>query len=42
VGEHSVLDGCDIHDSLIGDHVAVRGLTGTASVGDHTVIDALD
>ena len=42
VGEHSVLEGCDVHDALIGDHVTARGLTGTASLGDHTVIDALD
>jgi glucose-1-phosphate thymidylyltransferase len=42
VGEHSALEGCDIHDSLIGDHVAISGLAGAASVGDHTVIEALD
>jgi glucose-1-phosphate thymidylyltransferase len=42
VGEHSTLAGCDIHDSLIGDHVVASGLTGSASVGDHSVIDALD
>jgi glucose-1-phosphate thymidylyltransferase len=42
VGEHSALEGCAIHDSLIGDHVAISGLAGAASVGDHTVIEALD
>jgi glucose-1-phosphate thymidylyltransferase len=42
VGENSVLERCDVHDSLIGDHVVASGLTGTASVGDHTVIDALN
>lgn len=42
VGESSVLEGCEVHDSLIGDHVVASGLTGTASVGDHTVIDALN
>ena len=42
VGKHSVLEGCDVHDALIGDHVTARGLTGTASLGDHTVIDTLD
>jgi glucose-1-phosphate thymidylyltransferase len=42
VGEHSVLEGCELHDSLIGDRVAARGLKGTASAGDHTVIDALE
>ncbi len=42
VGEHSVLEGCELHDSLIGDQVSARGLTGSVSVGDHTLIDALD
>lgn len=42
VGENSVLDGCELHDSLIGDQVTASGLSGTASLGDHTVIDALD
>jgi glucose-1-phosphate thymidylyltransferase len=42
VGEHSALEGCAIHDSLIGDHVTISGLAGAASVGDHTVIEALD
>jgi len=41
VGEHSTLEGCVLHDSLVGDHVTARGLRGTASVGDHSVIDAL-
>lgn len=42
VGEHSSLEECALHDSLVGDHVTARGLTGTVSVGDHSVIDALD
>ncbi|NNK48359.1 MAG: NTP transferase domain-containing protein [Gemmatimonadetes bacterium] len=42
VGENSVLDGCELHESLIGDQVTATGLSGTASLGDHTVIDALD
>jgi glucose-1-phosphate thymidylyltransferase len=42
VGEHTVLEGCDLHASLIGDHVRARGLLGTASLGDHTVVDSLD
>jgi len=42
VGERTVLVDCDLRHSLIGDHVAARGLTGSASVGDHSVIDAVD
>jgi glucose-1-phosphate thymidylyltransferase len=42
VGEHSVLEGCDLHDSLIGDQVSARGLKGMGSVGDHAVIDVLE
>jgi len=42
VGERTVLEDCDLRHSLIGDHVTARGLTGSASVGDHSVIDALD
>lgn len=40
VGEASVLEDCDLHDSLIGDHVRAVGLAGTASVGDHGAVDA--
>jgi glucose-1-phosphate thymidylyltransferase len=40
VGAGSSLVGCDLRDSLIGDHVTARNLSGTASLGDHTVIDA--
>lgn len=39
VGEGSVLENCDLHDSLIGDHVRAARLVGTASVGDHGLID---
>ena len=39
VGAGSVLEDCDLHDALIGDHVVARGLRGSASIGDHTVID---
>jgi glucose-1-phosphate thymidylyltransferase len=40
VGAGSTLVGCDLHDSLVGDHVEARGLAGSVSLGDHTVIDA--
>lgn len=40
VGAGSTLEACDLHDALVGDHVVARGLSGTASLGDHTVIDS--
>jgi glucose-1-phosphate thymidylyltransferase len=40
VGEKSEVDGCDLHDSLIGDNVKVRGVTGQVDVGDHSVVAA--
>lgn len=39
IGAGSTLTDCDLRDSLIGDHVSVRGVTGTVSLGDHTVVD---
>lgn len=38
VGEASEIDGCDLHDSLIGSHAVVRNVTGQVDVGDHTVV----
>jgi glucose-1-phosphate thymidylyltransferase len=38
VGADSVLEDCEIEQSLIGDHVRVSGLRGTASLGDHSEI----
>ena len=29
-----------LQDSLIGDHAIVRGVSGSANVGDHSVVDA--
>jgi len=40
VGAHTQLEGCDLTDSLVGDHVEARGLSGSASLGDHTVVSA--
>ena len=40
IGEKSVLEACDLEDSMIGDHVTARGLVGSASAGDHSRIDA--
>lgn len=38
IGADSVLEDCEIEQSLIGDHVRVSGLRGTASLGDHSEI----
>jgi glucose-1-phosphate thymidylyltransferase len=38
VGEASEIDGCDLHDSLIGSHAIVRNVTGKVDVGDHSVV----
>ena len=38
IGADSVLEDCEIEQSLIGDHVRARGLRGTASLGDHSEI----
>ncbi len=39
IGAESVLEDCELEQSLIGDHVRARGLRGTASLGDHSEID---
>lgn len=38
VGEASEIDGCDLHDSLIGSHAVVRNVSGQVDVGDHSVV----
>jgi glucose-1-phosphate thymidylyltransferase len=38
IGAGSLLEDCQIEQSLIGDHVQARGLRGTASLGDHSEI----
>jgi glucose-1-phosphate thymidylyltransferase len=40
VGAESVVEDCDLRDSLIGDHVTVRGVTGSVTLGDHTAVAA--
>jgi carbonic anhydrase/acetyltransferase-like protein (isoleucine patch superfamily) len=40
VGEKAVVEGCDLHDSLIGNEARVRGVTGQVDVGDHSVVEA--
>jgi glucose-1-phosphate thymidylyltransferase len=38
VGERSTLDGCDLHDSLVGSDARLSGVKGQVDAGDHTVI----
>lgn len=38
VGEKSEIDGCDLHDSLIGSSAVVRNVAGQVDVGDHSVV----
>ncbi|HEU0013742.1 MAG TPA: sugar phosphate nucleotidyltransferase [Longimicrobium sp.] len=38
VGEDSNVDACDLHDSLIGRDVKVKGVRGTVDLGDHCVV----
>ncbi|MDX1389590.1 MAG: sugar phosphate nucleotidyltransferase, partial [Acidobacteriota bacterium] len=38
VGEDSVIEECDLHDSLVGDHATLRGVRGAVNVGDHSEV----
>ncbi|CAN5769094.1 sugar phosphate nucleotidyltransferase [soil metagenome] len=38
VGQRSVIQGCELRDSLIGDEVKLSGVKGQVEVGDHSVI----
>lgn len=38
VGEESTVEKCDLHDSLIGNHVEVAGVKGQVDVGDHSKV----
>jgi glucose-1-phosphate thymidylyltransferase len=39
VGADAVIEGCDLHDSVIGDRVVLRGVTGSVSVAADSVIE---
>lgn len=39
VAEGSEIQGCDLHDSLIGSNAVVRGVHGQVDVGDHSVVE---
>ncbi len=38
MGENNMLDNCDLHDSIIGNNVTLRGVKGSVSVGDHSEV----
>jgi glucose-1-phosphate thymidylyltransferase len=38
VGENSVVEKADLHDSLVGNEVRVRGVRGEVDLGDHSVV----
>ena len=40
IGENTHLKRCDLHDSLVGDHAVLEGVTGRANIGDHGEIRA--
>lgn len=39
VGENAVIRDADLHDSLIGDSVRVKGVRGSVDLGDHSVVE---
>jgi glucose-1-phosphate thymidylyltransferase len=39
VGESCTIEDTRLHDSMIGDHVSVRGLKGAVSLGDHADVE---
>lgn len=38
VGESSMVEDCQLHDSLIGSHATVRGVRGQVDLGDNSVV----
>jgi glucose-1-phosphate thymidylyltransferase len=38
IGADTVIENAQIHDSLVGDHVVLRGVRGVVSVGDHSSV----
>jgi glucose-1-phosphate thymidylyltransferase len=39
VGGKSRLEGCDLHDSLVGSDAVLRNVRGRVDVGDHSVVE---
>ena len=40
VGEKVRLEGCDLHDSLVGNEAVLRNVSGQVDIGDHSVVEA--
>ena len=39
VGEQAKIERCELHDSLVGDHVILRGVRGSVDIGDHSIVE---
>jgi len=39
VGDKATIEDCDLHDSLIGNEVRVRGVSGQVDLGDNSVVE---
>lgn len=42
VGAESIIEGCDLRDSIIGDHARVVGVEGTVNLGDHSEVTVMN
>jgi glucose-1-phosphate thymidylyltransferase len=40
VGENALIEECELHDSLLGNEVSVRGVAGQVDLGDHSSVNA--
>ena len=40
VGEKVRLEGCVLHDSLVGNEAVLRNVSGQVDIGDHSVVEA--
>lgn len=38
IGANTTIEDVDLHDSMIGDHVVIRGVTGAVSIGNHSEV----
>ncbi len=38
VGASTVIEDCDLWDSLVGDHVVLKGVRGSVNIGDHSEV----
>ena len=40
IGANASIEDCELHDSIVGDHATVRGVSGSVNVGDHSEVVA--